>query len=253
MTKLYTTTFLAILLASTTAGAASISNINKPTNKAPAAIETAAGDEVDNDPIEPVNRAIFKFNTAVDDVVLKPTSKAYRTVVPAWGRQRVSNAVYNISEPVTIVNSALQGDGENAFTSFWRFVFNSTFGLLGTFDVASELGLKARSEDFGQTLHTWGWENSSYVVLPILGPSTVRDTVGLGVDYGTNPFNYNAVVSKNTRIAIAVATALDTRTRLLDTTDEIDRTSLDRYSSYKSAYIQNRDSAANNGKSTPAY
>ena len=253
MTKLYTTTILAILLASTTAGAVSISNINKPVKKTPATIETAAGDEFDNDPIEPVNRAVFKFNTVVDDVVLKPTSKAYRTVVPAWGRQRVSNAMYNISEPVTVVNSALQGDGENAFTAFWRFFFNSTFGLLGTFDVASDLGLKARSEDFGQTLSVWGWEDSSYVVLPILGPSTVRDTLGLGVDYATSPYNYNAVANQNTRIAISITQALDFRTRLLDTTDEIDRSSLDRYSSYKSAYIQKRNSDSNNGKVSPAY
>jgi phospholipid-binding lipoprotein MlaA len=200
-----------------------------------------------NDPAESINRNIQKFNYVVDNVIYKPVARTYRTIVPTWGRKRVSNAVYNIGEPVTVANSVLQGDAENAFTSFWRFAINTSFGVLGTYDAASELGLKPRSEDFGQTLASWGWKDSSYVVIPFIGPSTVRDTIGMGVDFFADPFTNQNIVGHEAKTADTLARALDLRTRLLDTTDGIDRDSLDKYASFRSMYLQKRKSDIYNG------
>lgn len=203
----------------------------------------------DNDPIEPVNRAVFKFNTVIDNMIFHPVATGYRAIVPQWGRQRVSNVFYNISEPVTVVNSVLQADPENAFTSLWRFIINSTFGLLGTFDPATDIGLKARQEDFGQTLGVWGFTNSPYLVLPIIGPSTLRDGVGLIADYYTNPF-YNGMIieDKGIRWGLLAVRYIDLRASLLNVTDDIDRTSVDRYATYRSAFLQKRAHDINNGK-----
>jgi phospholipid-binding lipoprotein MlaA len=204
-------------------------------------------DDESMDPAESINRNIQSFNDVVDDFIYKPIARSYRYVVPAWGRQRVTNVVSNLGEPVTVANSVLQGDAQNAFTSFWRFVFNTTFGALGTFDAASDLGLKHRPEDFGQTLASWGWKESSYFVIPFLGPSTVRDTIGMGVDYFADPFTNQRLVGHEVKTAVIVARALDLRTRLLDTTDDIERNSLDKYASYRSLYLQKRKSDIYNG------
>lgn len=244
MKKLFVYT---ILVSLAIANSASAATVLKKTHFAPQNV--LEDEELDySDPIEPINRAIFKFNQVVDGVALKPISKIYRGVVPEWGRDRVSNFLYNVSEPVTVVNSVFQGDAENAFTSVWRLIINTTFGLLGTFDAASEVGLKPRKEDFGQTLAVWGVGEGPYIVLPILGPSDLRDTVGLGVDYASNPINWGRYTSSDERTGLMVAKALDARTSLLDITDEIDRTSLDPYSSYRSFYLQKRRSDANNGE-----
>lgn len=208
-------------------------------------IDYSVGNNVP-DHFEPINRAIFEFNNVVDGILLRPVAQIYRGVVPEWGRQRVTNILYNLGEPVTVVNSALQGDDINAFTALWRFIINSTFGVAGIFDAASEIGLEGREEDFGQTLYVWGWENSTYVVLPILGPSTVRDSIGLGVDYFVDPFNHDDVLDDEERIAHAVAQVISARTNILPVTDEIDRTSLDTYAAYQSLYLQKRRSDAIN-------
>jgi phospholipid-binding lipoprotein MlaA len=129
----------------------------------------------------------------------------------------------------------------------WRFIFNTTFGLLGTFDVASELGLQPRREDFGQTLAVWGWTDSGYVVLPILGPSTFRDTLGNGVEWFADPVDNWALEDGQANFHKVVA-GISKRTEILPATDQIDRTSLDKYTSYKSVYTQNRDSAITNDK-----
>lgn len=213
-----------------------------------AALSSTANAAEEYDPFEPINRGIFEFNTVVDGLLLKPAAQIYRGVVPEYGRERVSNVVNNLGEPVTVVNSVFQGDAENAFTSLWRFIINSTFGVLGIFDAASEVGLKPRSEDFGQTLRVWGIEESPYFVLPILGPSTFGDTTGLVVDWYTNPFNYEGTTNEEFVVGYTVVRAIDKRTNLLPVTDELDRTSLSRYAAYRSAYLQNRESEANNSK-----
>ncbi len=206
-----------------------------------------------NDPIEPVNRGIHEFNQVIDGIVYKPITRIYRGVVPVWGRDRVSNVVDNIGEPVTVVNSVLQGDAQNAFTSFWRFIINTTFGVLGTFDAATEVGLKERKEDFGQTLAVWGWKDSGYFVIPFIGPSTFRDTLGMGVDFFIDPFTNANVVTEQGKWAIVGVRALDLRSRLLPVTDDIEKNSFDTYASYRSLYLQKRKDDINNSKLPPVY
>ncbi|PIR34472.1 MAG: hypothetical protein COV36_00685 [Alphaproteobacteria bacterium CG11_big_fil_rev_8_21_14_0_20_44_7] len=205
------------------------------------------------DPIEPVNRAIFEFNNVVDGVLLKPVAQIYEGVVPQWGRDRVSNVLYNLSEPIIMINSALQGDDVNAFTSLWRFIINSTFGLLGTFDAASEIGLEPRKEDFGQTLYVWGVEESPYLVLPLLGPSTLRDGVGVAVDYYVDPLNYEEVFDDEERVIHSVAEVINSRTELLPVTEKIDNTAIDPYATYRALFLQKRKSDALNGDISTLY
>lgn len=138
------------------------------------------------DPWETMNRQTYAFNTTVDHYVFRPVAKGYKAVTPKPVRTCVSNMMDNLTEPRNAVNNVLQGKGNGAFVSFMRFIVNSTFGVFGCFDVASMGDLTPHYEDFGQTLGTWGVGNGPYLVLPLLGPSTVRDTVGLGGNYVTS-------------------------------------------------------------------
>jgi len=133
----------------------------------------------DNDPLEPFNRKMFAFNENVDRVVLKPVAKGYRAVVPAQVRGGVGNFFLNLGEPTTIVNDLLQGKFNQAAHDFMRFTINSTFGLLGLLDIATPAGMERHDEDFGQTFSVWGIGKGPYLVLPIWGPSTVTDGIGL--------------------------------------------------------------------------
>jgi phospholipid-binding lipoprotein MlaA len=206
--------------------------------KAPVDYNVDGDDEV-NDPLEGLNRGVYKFNEIVDDAVLQPVARGYRSVVPEYGRDRVGAALSNLNEPVTFLNTMLQGNVQGALSSFWRFVINTTLGVGGLFDTAAEVGLKPVKEDFGQTLGSWGAGEGAYVVLPVIGPSSVRDTVGMVVDGVANPFSYLATPAV---VAIKATEAVDKRADLLDITDDIERTSLDPYSTVKSAYIQRRES-----------
>lgn len=206
---------------------------------------TYGGNEEVNDPLEPFNRAVFSFNEVVDDYLLEPVARGYSDVVPVWGKKRVSNFLSNLTEPVNFVNATLQAKDQSAFTSLWRFIINTTFGLLGTFDAATEIGLTEKSESFGQTLYVWGFTDSPYLVLPVFGPSTLRDGVGLGVDFMVNPFNYNEVLDSNVRNPITVTRVIDTRASLLPVTDQLDATALDPYVTYRSSYLQNFEKRAN--------
>lgn len=190
------------------------------------------------DPLETVNRGIFQFNRGVDIVLVRPVTTAYRTVVPEFGRDRVSNFLDNLGEPVTVVNSILQGDPERAFTSFWRFILNSTFGAAGLFDFAGHHGLKEREEDFGQTLGVYGVGSCPYLVLPLLGPSNLRDLVGRVADNFTDP--YNSLVESEWRIARAGVTVIDARSRNYELIDELMDSSIDPYASFRSLYQQRR-------------
>lgn len=254
MKKIFFAFAILAVMSSGQALAASKDSVNKEkqTLEQPDYLDNSDNVKV-NDPIEPVNRAIFKFNNVVDHYLLAPVARGYKWAIPQWGRQRVTNVFYNISEPVTVLNSALQADPENAFTSLWRFIINSTFGILGVFDVASELGLKPRQEDFGQTFAAWGWTDAPYFVIPILGPSTIRDGIGLVGDYYTNPF-YNGMLIEDewTRIGMAVVNGIDTRANLLPITDDIEKHSLDPYATYRSAYMQKRENDIHNGYSDDA-
>ncbi len=198
-----------------------------------------------NDPLEPLNRAVYRFNYVVDGVVLKPAAQIYRGVVPTKGREMVTNVLENIYAPVTVANSVLQGDPQNSFASFWRFILNSTFGVLGLFDAASEMGLKSRTTDFGQTLAIYGFGSGPYVVLPIIGPSNARDTVGRVGDVFMNPFNY---IDDGVSLTIWSATAVDKRSNNMKLLDDIYSSSLDPYSTFRSGYTQHRSAAISRAK-----
>lgn len=198
---------------------------------------TRAADEV-ADPLEEVNRAIYDFNEAADEVVLEPVATAYQNNVPQAVRTGVSNFFSNLSYPIVIVNNVLQGKVPQAVNDTGRFVINSTVGVLGIFDVASALDLEANDEDFGQTLGVWGVGDGIYLVLPLFGPSTLRDTVGLGVDYNLDILNYVSDVP--TRNGLRAVKAVDVREGLLRAGRILDEAALDPYSFVREAYLQRR-------------
>lgn len=194
----------------------------------------------DYDPLEPVNRGIYGFNRVVDKIILRPVASAYRAVVPDKARQGVGNVIRNLGQPVTFVNALLQGDPDHAMTTFFRFLINSTVGIGGIFDVASEAGLQNRKEDLGQTLGTYGVGPGPYLVLPIIGPSSTRDAVGLVGDYFADPYNYYTEEGP-TYVRWGV-TAVHTRSETIDLVDSVENTSLDPYATFRSAYLQKRAS-----------
>ena len=197
-----------------------------------------ADDMKDNDPLEGFNRAMFGFNHVVDTILLRPIAAGYRYVAPQMVRNHIGNFSDNLYEPVNAINALLQGDVQQGMTSFWRFVINTTIGFGGINDVASEAGLQYRSEDFGQTLGVWGVDSGPYLVLPLLGPSSVRDGTGRIADIFLDPINY--YVDFWTAAGIDAGQAVVTRERYLDPIDDIYASSLDPYASFRSIYQQRR-------------
>ena len=193
----------------------------------------------ENDPMESINRGVFAFNQVVDDYLVGPVAKSYRYVTPDELRSRIGNVSDNLMEPLNMVNSFLQGDFQRGMKSFWRFVLNSTVGIGGMNDVAASAGIERQNEDFGQTLAVWGVGEGPYIVLPILGPSSLRDTAGLATDWFINPVNY-AIDDTNTEIWVALARGLVQRERLIDVLDDVNETSLDPYVTLRSMYRQHR-------------
>lgn len=205
---------------------------------------TACASEPEEDPLEGYNRAMHSFNTTVDKAVFRPVAQGYRYIAPQPVRDRIGNFSDNLGEPVNMINAFLQGDPEQGLTSFWRFIINSTIGLGGIHDVASTAGLKARPEDFGQTLAVWGVGSGPYVVLPFFGPSNVRDSFGMVADWYTDPFTY--YLEQDDRIWLAVSRVVVVRERLLDPIDDIYDTSLDDYVTFRSIYDQRRNAQIEN-------
>jgi len=191
------------------------------------------------DPLETYNRGMFAVNEGIDTVLLRPVAKGYRYITPTPIRSRIGNVSDNLYEPVSMVNSFLQGDFSQGMTNFWRFLINSTVGLGGMHDVAVTAGLEPRREDFGQTLAVWGVDSGPYIVLPILGPSNLRDTGGRVADWFADPVTY-AVDDTWTSIGIRAGQGVVERERLLDPIDDIYSSSLDPYASFKSIYEQRR-------------
>ncbi len=208
-------------------------------------------EEADNrDPWEGLNRSIFAFNEVVDGIVVRPVAQIYRGIVPEYGQDRVHNVVSNLRQPVNFVNSVLQGDPQNAFSSLWSFVLNSTLGVGGVFDFAgTNTSLRVRNEDFGQTLGKWGVGSGNYVVLPIFGPSSTRDAFGRLTDVFTDPFNY---MNRDVVVTRAVISAIDTRAGNIDLLDDIYDTSLDPYATIRSGYLQKREASVKNTHSSDA-
>ena len=190
-----------------------------------------------NDPWHGFNYAMFKFNDALDQFLVTPLARAYRFVMPEWGRDRVTNFFNNLEEPVNFVNSILQGDVEGMFRAFWRFVINTGFGIGGIGDVASGFGLDEKEKGFSQTLAVYGIGSGPYLVVPILGPSTPRDLVGSGGDLAATPTTY---MDSPESLIFAGVDKLQQREGLLDLTDDMRKNSFDLYSSYKSSYLQHR-------------
>lgn len=202
----------------------------------------ATGPNADpRDPLEPYNRTMFKINDAVDRAVFRPVAQGYVDVVPTPIRSNVSNFFGNLGDVWSAINNLLQLKGQDAIVSVLRFTTNSVFGFAGLFDVASEMGLSKHKQDFGLTLGHWGVPTGPYFVLPLLGPSTIRDTAALPVDTLVNPVSVgqiNDVPWRNTLFGVRV---LDTRAQLLQATDFLDDAALDRYLLARDAYLQQRD------------
>ena len=194
-----------------------------------------------SDPHEARNRAVHEENVALDRALVRPASTAYGTVLPAPLQQGVGNFASNLSLPSMVVNNILQGDIHGAGQNTMRFLFNTVFGIGGIFDPASEAGLFADNADFGQTLYVWGVPEGDYVVLPVIGPSTERHTIGRVVDLFTNPLSYAIDTPENRLIAISGgASRLGDRYRFSDTVDSILYESADSYTQAQLLYLQNR-------------
>jgi phospholipid-binding lipoprotein MlaA len=198
------------------------------------------------DPLEPWNRAVYKFNDKVDQAVAQPVARAYRRVVPGGIRDRVRNFFANLADPFIGVNSFLQGKPEDGITDWARFVFNSTFGLFGIHDVATEFGLEKHNEDFGQTFGRWGAGTGPYLVLPFLGSSNLRDGIGTALDIYTDPLNY--VEPNEVEYSLWALRLTQTRTDLLDASRILEEASLDKYTFQRDAYLQRRRSLVYDGR-----
>lgn len=201
------------------------------------------------DPYEGFNRSMFKFNDAIDQAALKPAATAYKSVLPSFVQTGVNNFFGNLSDVWTAANGFMQGRGEQGMTDVMRVALNSTFGLLGVLDIASEAGLSKHNEDFGQTLGYWGVQSGPYLMLPLLGPSTVRDTVALPLDIKADPWGYKEPV--NVRTIGTVTRVIDKRATLLDASNLMEEAALDRYEFVRDSYLQARQSKVFNGESGP--
>lgn len=198
--------------------------------------------QANKDPLEGMNRGIYKFNDVADRYAMKPVASAYKAVAPTPVRKGFNNFFNNLGSITTVLNDLLQLKFANAFTDAGRFIINSTFGLAGFIDVASMDNIPNHKEDFGQTLGVWGLKDSAYLVLPILGPSTVRDAGGLAFDTVTSdPITYTHNIGQiRLHNQLRAAQLLDKRTELLDAKDIVDDASLDPYAFTRDAYLQRR-------------
>ena len=196
-----------------------------------------------NDPLEPANRVFYKVNDGLDTVLLKPAAQAYRYVLPGGVRTGIHNVLSNMSSPVRLTNDALQGKPRLAGDTTMRFLINTTAGVLGVFDVAKNLGYPDHDTDFGLTLANWGVPEGPFLFLPVLGPSSPRELAGFGADMAIDPFTWigrgttAATIGNWSRTGV---TALDERERFLDPVEQVKKTALDPYATFRSLYRQNR-------------
>ncbi|MDD3936516.1 VacJ family lipoprotein [Rhodoferax sp.] len=197
------------------------------------------------DPLEPFNRGMYQFNDAVDRAVVKPVATVYRDVLPSPVRTGVSNFFANLQDAWSFVNNSLQLKGEAAGNSLVRFGVNTFLGFGGVLDIASEMQVERQTEDFGQTLGYWGVGAGPYLVLPLLGPSTVRDTVALPVDAQGNLVA--GVSDVSTRNSLTTLNLLSRRARLLQASNILDQVALDPYTFTRDAFLQSRLNAVYDG------
>lgn len=197
----------------------------------------------ESDPWEPFNRAIFRFNDTLDTYALKPLAKGYQKITPQPVETGVHNFFQNLGELGNLANDVLQGKPRAAGVDTSRFLFNSTFGLLGLIDVATPMGLSRNDEDFGQTLGVWGVGTGPYLVLPFFGPSNVRDGIGRVPDYYTSAYPY--IDSDATKYGLSALQVVDTRASLL-AGDKL--VTGDKYTFLRNAYLQNREFKVKDGQ-----
>ena len=197
------------------------------------------------DPLEPMNRAIYSFNDGFDDAIATPVAKAYRSVLHAEIRNRISNFWSNIGDVFIGVNNILQGKFQDGIEDWARVAFNSTIGLAGIHDVASDMGLEKHDEDFGQTFGRWGVGSGPYLVIPFLGPSTLRDGTGLALDFYADPMNEFS--PSEVRDPLWVVRLINRRADLLDASSLLEQAALDRYIFLRDAYLQRRRSQIYDG------
>lgn len=198
------------------------------------------------DPLEHFNRKVYGFNEGVDKAVLKPVAKGYVAVVPQLARRGVTNVFNNLGMVVTTLNDALQLKGSKVPVDVARFTTNMIFGLGGLIDVASELKIENRREDFGQTLGYWGVASGPYLVLPLLGPSSTRDAPGLAVDFVASPYFYWDP-DVQVRWSLFGLDIVDSRANLLEVEKFLDTAAIDRYSFLRDAYLQRREYLVHDG------
>jgi phospholipid-binding lipoprotein MlaA len=210
----------------------------------------------DNDPLEFINRFTFAFNDALDTMLFQPAAATYRVILPRPVRNGVRNVLRNLNGPVILANDLLQAEWDRAGDTFMRFLINSTIGVAGIFDVAAEWGYEYHDEDFGQTLGSWGVGEGFYLVLPLLGPSNARDTIGIVVDSYMDPWPY--VLDYATKLSDDDITyimigrrgleGIDLRARNIETIENIKADAVDYYARIRTLYRQNRESEIRNGE-----
>ena len=198
------------------------------------------------DPLEPINRAVFGFNDGFDQVIAKPVAEGYRSAVPSFARTGVTNFFSNLEDLWIAVNDLLQGKPGKGLDAWTRVFINTTVGVFGLYDVAGDIGLDKQNEDFGQTLGRWGMGSGPYIVLPFLGPSTLRDAISYGLvdvkaDWVTQ---HHYVPERNT---MYLTRAVSHRANLLDASRVVEEAALDKYTFTRDAYLQRRQSLVYDG------
>lgn len=201
------------------------------------------------DPLEPLNRKVFAFNEGLDKAVLKPTATAYKAVVPGPVRTATTNFFNNIYDVWSAANLFMQGRVTDGLSDLMRFGSNSVFGILGLADVATEMGLERHNEDFGQTLGKWGFGPGAYIVWPVIGSSTVRDSVALPLELMVTPETF--VTPVRAANSMTVLRLVNTRSNLLQAGDILDGIALDKYVFIRDAYLQRRRSLVYDGDPPP--
>ena len=214
-----------------------------------ASTRTVASDP--RDPLEATNRQIYAFNDRLDAAVVRPVAQVWADLMPQPVRTGVRNVLGNLGDVWTAVNAALQLKGQVALESAMRVAVNSTFGIYGLLDIASEAGIEKRREDMGQTLGRWGVQPGPYLVLPIFGPSTLRDAAAMPAYWQASPGQY--FPSGNPRAAVALVNVTETRAGLLKATDAIRQASLDPYSFVRDAWLQKRENDVYDGNPPPHF
>lgn len=201
--------------------------------------------DMDVDPLEPLNRFTFAINQFLDTIVFRPLAATYRVLLPQFMRDSIRSFLRNLRTPVVLANDLLQGSFDRAGDTLARFAINTTAGVGGLYDAAEDFGFPHHDEDFGQTLGVWGIGPNPYLVNPILGPSTLRDTVGLIVDRFFDPLTY--VLDDEILLARSFVKGIDFRSRNIESLEDLKRDAVDFYARLRSVYLQRRVDEINNG------